>query len=618
MLAQSGIKDMFDLSANAPSLIVSSVQNSTSSTFGIRGIFTSSQKFGLESSVGLYVDGAYRARQSSMINNLVDVAGVEVLRGPQGTLFGRNTPAGAISIFSVKPDHEGSGFIEGGIGNYDLLSVSGAKSFSAIDNELAFRATGFYSERDGLVDDVNLGDELINDRDRWGVRLQALYTPNDDLTIHITADRSEVDEICCASSTCKNNLVADGVPGKTGTDLRLQELDGTVLLGEDFYDYETALSFAPESSNEDQGIQMQIDWQTEKFLLTSITAYRAFESLDRIDADFTDIEGLIKINDAEQSSFSQELRISNEYDNFNYVVGLFYYQQDIDLNSSLEAGGDLTFLIQDLSPLLTLFPGAFPAGAGALDVSKQEHGSYAIFGQFDYSLTEDFLLTAGLRWTNEEKDLKTTFTEDASDCSPTVCGQFETGWGFWLFPPTTPRQNVDEDIDDDQITGTIKLSWFMNDVVMFYASYGTGYKSGGTNTDRIDEIFDVVFDKETSEAYEVGMKADFPDQALRVNLAIHRTDTDDLQTISFQGTGFALGNAGVAETYGAELDVNWQATDSLHLTLAYVSIMRNMPSLKTAPVGWALSGIQASPIQMTMAMVPVTAVVGRFQATRKM
>jgi len=565
MLAQSGVKDIFDLQANAPSLIVGQTQTSSTTTFGIRGVFTSSQNFGLDSSVGLYVDGIYRARQSSMINNLVDVAGVEVLRGPQGTLFGRNTPAGAVSMFSVKPDHEGTGFIEGSYGEFDLVSLSGAKSFSAIDNELSFRATGFYMERDGYIDDIKFGDETVNDRDRWGVRLQALYTPTDDLSIHIIADHSEVDEVCCGAGIWKNNLVADDIPGKTGTDQRILELGGTVLDGNDFYDRKIGTTFLPESSNEDQGISMQIDWQTENFLVTSITAYRDFESFDRIDADFSDVEALIKINDAEQSQFSQELRISNEYDNFNYVVGLFYFEQDIDLNSSLEVGDDITYLIQDISPILIAVPGAFPGGTGALDVSAQEHQSFAVFGQMDYSLSEDFLLTAGLRWTKEDKDMSNTFTQDAPE--PFVIG--EPGWGFWFFAPLTPRDDVDETIDDDQITGTVKLSWFMNDATMFYASYGTGYKAGGINSDRISAAADVVFDAETSESYEIGMKADFPDQALRVNIALHMTDTDDLQTVSFQGTGFVLDNAGVAETYGMEADIYWQATDNLNLTLGY-------------------------------------------------
>lgn len=570
-LAQAGIKDVFDLQATAPSLIVGSSQTSSSTTFGIRGVFTSSQNFGLDSSVGLYADGVYRARQSSMINNLVDIASVEILRGPQGTLFGRNSPSGAVSIFSVKPDHDGSGFVEGTYGEFDLVNVSAAKSFSAIDDVLALRATGFYMERDGYVDSVQFGDESVNDRDRWGVRLQALYTPTDDLSIHVIADRSEVDENCCAAGTWKNNFEADGVPGKTGSDLRLQQLGKPVLDEKDFFDNISSTNFLPISTNEDQGISMQIDWQTDAFLVTSISAYREFESFDKIDADFSAADGLIKINDAEQSSFSQELRISNEYDNFNYVAGLFYFQQDVDLNSSLEVGHELSFLIQDISPLLIAIPGAFPGGTGALDVSAQEHESFAVFGQIDYNLTESLLLTAGLRWTKEKKDMTNTFTQDASSCNPLVCGGegFGPGWGFWLFAPLAPRDGLDANIDDDQVSGTAKLTWFMSDDTMFYASYGTGYKAGGINTDRVAEVIDPVFDAETSEAYEIGMKADFPDQAIRLNVAIHRTDTDDLQTVSFQGTGFALDNAGIAETYGLETDVLWQATDSTTLTLAY-------------------------------------------------
>ncbi|MFT4824828.1 MAG: iron complex outermembrane receptor protein [Halioglobus sp.] len=562
MLEQSGITDMFDLQSNAPSLRVGQTQNASTTTFSIRGVFTSSQNFGLESSVGLYVDGVYRARQGSMINNMVDVAGVEVLRGPQGTLFGRNTPSGAVSIFSVKPDHEGTGFIEASVGSYDLLNVSGAVSVSAIDNVLAFRATGFVMERDGFVDAIGIGDDAINDRDRWGGRLQALYTPTDEITIHISADRSEVDEICCGTGTFKNNFLADdlpaGSPPVTGTDVIIEQLGGTVLRGEDFYDLEVATSYLPVSTNEDEGISMQIDWETDTFSVTSISAYRSFESFDDVDSDFSDIDALDRSNNAEQSSFSQELRISNETDNFTYVAGLYYFEQDLDSVTDTIVGEDTTVLV-------SAFGEAFPAGTGSRNVAQQEHQSYAVFGQFDYNISEELLLTAGLRWTNEKKDLVNTFTEDASAALDFV----SPGWGFYLFPPLAPRNDVDTKIDDDQITGTVKLSWFMNDTTMFYASYGTGYKSGGVNVDRIDEILDVEFDAETSESFELGVKADFPDQALRVNFALHRTDTEDLQTISFQGTAFALTNAGVAETYGAELEVHWAATETLNLTMGY-------------------------------------------------
>jgi outer membrane receptor protein involved in Fe transport len=563
MLEQAGVRDMFELAKNAPSLRVGQTQNASQSTFGIRGVFTSSQNFGLESSVGLYVDGVYRARQGSMINNLVDVASVEVLRGPQGTLFGRNTPSGAVQINSVKPDHEGTGFIEGTYGDYDLINISGAKSFSAIDNELAFRATGFYMERDGVVDDIALGDELINDRDRWGVRLQALYTPTDDLTIHVIADRSEVDELCCGSGNWKNNLVASdlppGSPTKVGTDQRILDLGGTVLPGKDFYDYKVAVSYAPESTNEDQGISVQVDWQTESFLVTSITAYREFESFDLVDSDFADIDALDRSNDANQSAFTQELRISESYERFNYVAGLYYYYQELDSITDTIVGEDTTYLV-------SAFGNAFPPDTGSRNVAEQEHTSYAVFGQVDYNLTDDWLITAGLRWSYEDKDLVNTFTDDGSDALDFV----SPGWGFWLFPPLAPQDDVDENIDDDQITGTIKLSYFLNQETLLYASYGTGYKSGGVNTDRIDvSVFDVIFDAETSESFEIGMKAEFPEQAMRLNVALHRTDTDDLQTISFQGTGFTLQNAGVAETYGIEVDLFWQPTATTSVTVAY-------------------------------------------------
>lgn len=562
MLEQSGVTDMFDLQSNAPSLRVGQTQNASTTTFSIRGVFTSSQNFGLESSVGLYVDGVYRARQGSMINNMVDVAGVEVLRGPQGTLFGRNTPAGAVSIFSVKPDHEGSGFVEATLGAYDLQSISGAISFSAIEDVLAFRATGFNMERDGFVDAVNLGDDLINDRDRWGARFQALYTPTDRLSVHVIVDHSEVDEICCGTGTFKNNFFADSLPPGSepvrGTDFLIEELGGTVLQGRDYYDLEVATSYAPESTNEDEGISVQVDWEGDEFTITSISAYRAFESFDNVDSDFSDIDALDRLNEAEQSSFSQELRISGEGDKLSYVAGLYYFEQDLDSVTDTIVGADTTFFVG-------AFGEAFPEDTGSVNVAAQEHQSYAVFGQFDYQLSESFLLTAGLRWTNEKKDLRNTFTEDASAALDFV----SPGWGFWLFPPLAPREDVDEKIDDDQITGTAKLSWFMNDTTMFYVSYGTGYKSGGVNVDRVDEAVDIVFDAETSEAFELGMKADFPDQALRVNVALHVTDTEDLQTISFQGAGFALQNAGVAETYGVEAEVHWAATDSLDLTVGY-------------------------------------------------
>ncbi len=205
---ESGIKDMFDLQQNAPGLIVGQSQNSTTSNFSIRGIATSSNNFGLESSVGLYVDGVYRSRQSSMINNLIDIEMVEVLRGPQGTLFGKNTPQGAISIRTVKPDHDANGFVDLTVGDYGLVNLSAATNFSLSEN-VAMRGTIFSGQRDGYVSDISLGEDILNDRDRIGGRLQLYFTPNDRFDIRIIADYSEIDEICCAALTRFDSIFAN-------------------------------------------------------------------------------------------------------------------------------------------------------------------------------------------------------------------------------------------------------------------------------------------------------------------------------------------------------------------------------------------------------------------------
>jgi len=435
-LAESGIKDVFDLQANAPGLQVNQSQNATTSNFSIRGIGTGGNNFGFESSVGLYVDGVYRARQSSMINQLVDIQSVDILRGPQGTLFGRNTLSGAIQFTTVKPDHDGSGFAEVSVGNYGLLNLSGAVSISAIEDVLAFRVTGFSSERDGYVKNLGLpGSDDINDRDRYGFRAQALWTPTEDLTVHAIADYAKLDEICCGSTVLfdnnrpdQRNIVGSAfVPnpaggddielpfstfGQLGTDSYLTSRGGTFIAENRRYDYKQAHSINPESQSEDQGLSIQVDYDIDdSYSLTSITAYREFESDDFIDADFTDLDALTDTNNAVQDQFSQELRLSFSGERLNVVVGASYFEQTLESRSQLDFGTETDFfaaLFLNVDPgLLDLFNAIiFPPDGFAFDVNKQEHKSWAIFGQADYALTDTLTLTAGLRYSDEDKKLK--------------------------------------------------------------------------------------------------------------------------------------------------------------------------------------------------------------------
>jgi len=567
MLQDSGIRDVFDLQVTAPGLVVDANQSATTSNFAIRGLGTGSQNFGLESSVGLYVDGVYRARQSAAINDLVDIESVEVLRGPQGTLFGRNTPAGAILFNTVMPDHEGSGFAEITAGNYGLININGAMSFSAIDDVLAFRATGFSTQRDGWVDDISLGEkEAINDRDRYGIRLQGLYTPNDDLSVRVIADYSEIDEICCATTVVVDNNERDlrrpeFHPYPLGSDSIIEPNGGTFIPDSRVFDDVTAYNQLPVSQNEDQGISVQVDWHHDNYTLTSISAWREFTTWDDIDIDFTDLDMLSNTYDGEQSSFTQELRIAGETNSLNYVAGLYYFTQDLDSVQVISVG-EHTSAMASVNQGFPVPDAWFPADGFVTTANQQEHESWAAFGQFDYQLSEAWTLTAGLRYTEEEKELEAQYTET------------NAGFGFSFFPPLAPREdipNAEESgkIDDDDVTGALKISWFPSNDILLYASYSTGYKSGGTNTDRVPEDFDQTFGPETSESYEVGMKAEFPEQALRVNVALQVTDVDDLQVNTFNGTGFNLRNAGTVEAYGGEVEVFWQATDNLFVTASY-------------------------------------------------
>ena len=312
----SGIKDMIDLQQNVPGLIVGGSQTATTTNFSIRGIGSTSNNFGVESSVGLYVDGVYRSRQSSLINELVDVEAVEVLRGPQGTLFGKNTASGAINVRTVAPNMDSSNaFLEMTAGDYDLVRVAGATNIVLSDN-LAFRGTMFSSRRDGYVQDDNYrGDisstpgpveDLYNDRDRIGLRAQIAYDNHDDFNARIIADYAEIDEICCVGTSRVDSLFSRAglAAGQqiNGPDAILMLMGRTVYTDQDYPfplppnvvradwdDYRTAQNFAPISKNEDRGISVELNKVLENgSTFTSVSAYREFDTYDFIDADFTD------------------------------------------------------------------------------------------------------------------------------------------------------------------------------------------------------------------------------------------------------------------------------------------------------------------------------------------
>ncbi len=624
MLQESAIKDMRDLATIVPTLTSSQSQTSTTSSFSIRGIGTSSQNFGLESSVGIYIDGVYRSRQNAIINNLIDVEAVEVLRGPQGTLFGKNTPSGALNIRTVAPSHDQNAFIDVTYGDLGLFNISGAANLSLVDDVLAARVTAFSGQRDGYVESLGFGNDVVNDRDRQGGRIQFLWTPNDKLDARLIYDFAEIEEVCCATLTRFNNFT--DFEGNPATDSLLAFVFGVpVITADRFDDNVQIVNQLPRSTNDDDGLSLEINYDLANSTFTSITATRTFDTTDVIDADFSAADILTDDNRAELESFSQEFRLSGSFgDSSNYVVGAYYFQQDLTNVSTLTAGTQTSALLNNSPDLAALIGGvnafsaatgglaplvadSFPAGAFASDDMRQEHESYAVFAQMDYAFSDQWMLTAGVRYTDETKDLFANFNNSplgpppdlgaivgtltgigiwqvdpnlpgALDPTnpanvPGILGTFgplyQPGWGFYTLAPLAPQPNRFDRLEDDQVTGTVKLSYTPNDDVLYYVSFGTGFKSGGTNTDRIDPFFSQIFQAETAESFEIGIKADFPDQNLRVNAAYHNTQVEDLQTNAFSGTGFNLQNAGNADTYGVEIETLWLPTDTVEVQFSY-------------------------------------------------
>ena len=645
-LEDNSIKDVQELMWSVPSLTVGTNQSSGTGNFSIRGVGTGAQNFGLESSVGLYIDGVYRARQASLFNQLVDLEAVEVLRGPQGTLFGKNSASGALLIRTVAPSHEQNAFAEVTAGNYSMINFSGGMNFS-LSETLAARTTVFTSERDGYINVDNLSGE-INDRSRWGFRQQFLYEPSDDLSIRAIIDYSEIDEVCCAALTLKDSLVASGRTNNGapvfGSDAILSALGGTVYPSGSFDNRSLSLNSLPSSENEDSGLSLEINRRFDNFDFVFISSYRSFDIRDSIDADFSNVDLANRLQDADQSMWSQEFRISSDQEQrLRYVTGVYFYKQELESsdflflgdflpNYAVAASPDVLGALLGTPPQLlgfinaaygqsfgTSFATPIVAGNTIQDFSKQDHRANAVFGRIDYDLTDNLEINIGVRYTDEKKDMSSTFSEsvptpgpgdvnvaaisaalgisgeqakafagappgdgtgntfnpaiaalDPTPYLPALNVLYVPGWANCSVTERfCPRPDINANLDDSRVTGNIGLSWRPDDSSLIYASFGTGYKSGGTNTDRIGLGFDTIFNSEDTENFEVGIKKDFIDNNLRVNLAFYSMEIEDLQTNTFTGTAFNLQNAGRVDVQGIEAEVWWNPTESVSLFMTY-------------------------------------------------
>lgn len=414
IIEDAQINDILDLQAVVPSLRVSQLQQSGNSTFIIRGFGNGGNNLGVEPSVAVYIDGVFRTRAAGGLSDYSDIERIEVLRGPQSTLFGKNSSAGVINVVTKKPEFEFGGEVEATLGNYEQGIVKGRVT-GPLSDTVAFSLTGSYNSRDGYVDNELLGTTL-NDRDRYALKGQLLFEPNDDLSVRLIADYDELDEVCCYAPNVFNGPTGAAVGAIAGDNALIQaSLAGVPK--RDVFDYAVDLNFDPTNEISNSGFSAEVNYDLDFGTVTYIGSIRDQDLVSNADADFGPAD-LIGSNllDYNIETMTHELRLAGGTDRLDYLVGAFYFDETVDINSDVTFGTQFSAYADALAgapgtfdgvaALLGYAPGSFFApGTGSRETFNQDNTSFSLFGQLDFLVTDRLTATLGLAYINDEKDV---------------------------------------------------------------------------------------------------------------------------------------------------------------------------------------------------------------------
>jgi outer membrane receptor protein involved in Fe transport len=605
---QTKVLDINDLQSLIPTLRVTPLQRSTNTNFSIRGFGNGTNNTGIEPSVGVFIDGVYRSRAAAQIGDLPRLQQIEVLSGPQSTLFGKNASAGVVSVRTMAPSHDLEGKVEVGIGNYNQQQMKGYIT-NGLTDTLAVSFSAGFNKRDGYTDSV-VGLDQLNNRDRWNVRGQALYEPTDNITLRLIADYSEIDEACCT--------VADVINGPTTGAVRA--LGGVVLDESNPFAFESALNIDPDNTVEDGGISLQLDVDFDDFSFTSITAMRNNESGFMTDVDYTTLDILTEGGHTDIDTITQEFRfISTGVQKLEWLFGAYIFQEDVNTGDTLYYGDDIRNYFDVLMAaggapgLLGGVEGVYGYGPGTFLSSEssvnseftQDNFSYSLFANFDYHISDDLTAIFGVSYTKDEKkltvnqtnsdvlssldiDTELTVFEVPLALIPTLAPAIPTLKSLQFLPPMLGLPNSVENhkTEDSKTTWSMRLAYEVNENINVFAAAATGFKASSWNLSRYSSPFST--DKEAIEnagiaqpnqnyggryaspeeatVYEIGVKARYSKGA--VNITLFDQTIEGFQSSIFIGTGFVLANAGKQSTQGIEFDSVYNPTENWAFTLA--------------------------------------------------
>ena len=569
-IQQTSVRELSELSEYIPNVSISG-HNDFRSVITIRGVGSPSRNIGFDSRVGVYVDRVYMGQSPAVNQELLDLERVEVLRGPQGMLFGKNTVAGAVSLVTKKPDDKFSGKVTARIGNYNFREFQGIVNIPLTD-KVATKFSIAKTDRDGYIDNITTGNDL-DTKDVLAYRAQIRATPTDQFEINFSYDGLTAD-----------NRILVGEP--------LTDPFGVLPVPVAPEPRKVAFDFDPSEDRDVSGAALDLTYNFQNgFIVKSITGYRDTDAYYTNATDYAPISLIyVEYADAFKQTTQEFQLISPSGTKFTYMAGLYYYNQDATTVRDVFLGSDFLegfiqpYVAPSVAPLLSLDPNSLteaqlalissivgfgPEGSKVFNHGKVNTESYAAYANGSYDFNDRWTLGFGLRYSVEDKDVN--WLLDGRNSGLFGIGSTNVPLGDTTTAPT-PLVNSRR---DTFLSPAISLSYAVTDESNLYAKYSSGYKSGGFNLDYINanELAansGLEFGKETVDSYELGLKNTFMNGRFTLNLAAFYSAYDNYQVNQFVDLGggrtsIRITNAASVITQGLEAEFNLQATENLSL-----------------------------------------------------
>jgi iron complex outermembrane receptor protein len=604
-LKDGGVTDIKNLQALTPGLTVTSTTSENVTTARIRGIGTVGDNPGLESSVGVVIDGVYRPRNGVGFGDLGEIEQIEILEGPQGELFGKNNDAGVINIVTKRPSTTFGVTAEATGGNYNDREIN-ASVTGPIGDISAARFYAGYQKRDGFLNiDTGLGPNSSNstdNRNMYTMRGQFLITPSDKVNFLVIGDYSKRNESCCGAVPVDDGPfvgIVNALSGPPGNTVGL----ATPPLSP--FNRDAWANQPITQQIRDMGISGELNWDLGFAKLTSITAWRDNTIVAGNDVDYTGIDIVQSPgNEGNQTDFkqaSEEIRLAGKDGPLDWLVGGFFSNEILTSNTAIYAGNDFDLYVGGVASASVTPPGQIPnfgliqsftgnapgtnfvpGVSGEADYYHQTSKSYAFFTNETYNITQGLDLTAGLRYTSEKKTANSNYVDPDGGAG---CGQllgsgaaalnpaspeyqFLFGYGCsTVFNPFFAGKSTSQSLSEGNVSGTVKLSYRFSDDLMTYLSWANGYKAGGFNLARVTSAtglygaltpnFDTEFPRETVQSYEIGIKSMLANRTVRLNASVFDQQYTNFQLNTFTGIQFVVSSIRKVESKGAEFDTSW-------------------------------------------------------------